>query len=71
MDGPYKIKTGKDDINQFTKILEYQNSPNLTYWNGTYCNMINGTDGLTYPPNTDEVSRVYIFNKDLCRYVAL
>ena len=67
VDGPYTIKTGKDDIDQFTRILSYQNSTELTYWNSSYCNMLNGTDGISYPPNTGEVDRVFIFNKDLCR----
>ncbi|XP_043210576.1 sensory neuron membrane protein 2-like [Amphibalanus amphitrite] len=71
VDGPYTIKTGKDDINQFTRILSYQNASELSYWSTDYCNMLNGTDGISYPPNTGEVDRVYIFNKDLCRSIYL
>ncbi|XP_037071012.1 lysosome membrane protein 2-like [Pollicipes pollicipes] len=71
IDGPYTVLTGKNDINHFTYIQSYQNSPKLSYWGTPYCNEINGTDGITYPPHTDDVQRVFIFNKDLCRSIYL
>ena len=71
VDGPYTINTDKDDIDHFTEILSYQDSTHLYYWKTTYCNMLNGTNGITYPPNTGEVDRVFIFNKDLCRSMYL
>lgn len=70
-DGPYTILTGKDDLDHFGFIQAYQNSSHLNYWNTPYCNMFNGTDGIIYPPHTDDVSRIYIFNKDLCRAIYL
>ncbi|XP_037087387.1 lysosome membrane protein 2-like, partial [Pollicipes pollicipes] len=70
-DGPYKIRTGKGDIEHFTYIQSYKGSSSLDYWGTPFCNMLNGTDGITYPPHMERSDRMYIFNKDLCRSIYL
>ena len=67
LDGPYTIDTGKNDIDRFTYVESYKGKSTLDYWGSPYCNLLNGTDGITYPPHMERNDRIYIFNKDLCR----
>ena len=43
----------------------------MKFWKTDECNAIHGTDGSTYPPNINKNSRLYIFNKDICRTLPL
>lgn len=48
--GPYKIFTGKDNINLLNTIITYMDSDKLTYWSDD-CNYINGSNnGELFPP---------------------
>ncbi|XP_043189888.1 sensory neuron membrane protein 2-like [Amphibalanus amphitrite] len=71
LDGPYTIDTGKNDIDRFTRVESYKGKSSLDYWGSSYCNMLNGTDGITYPPHMERKDRIFIFNKDLCRSIYL
>lgn len=45
---------------------------NLTYWNSTIANMINGTDGSWVPPlfqNKPDAGRVYLYSTQICRSI--
>ena len=43
----------------------------LRYWNNSYANAINGSDGSKYPPNIKKDQILYFFNPDLCRSSSL
>ncbi|XP_026545669.1 platelet glycoprotein 4-like [Notechis scutatus] len=64
--GPYKIYSGKDDINKKGIIITYNNSRNLKYWT-SYCNMVNGTDGTAFHPFVKKSEELYLFSSDVCR----
>nr|XP_033814628.1 platelet glycoprotein 4 isoform X2 [Geotrypetes seraphini] len=67
-DGLYTIFTGKDDISKTAIIKYYKGAENLSFWKGN-CNMINGTDGVSFPPFVDKKKKLYIFNSDICRSI--
>uniref|UniRef100_A0A3Q3VJ78 Platelet glycoprotein 4 n=1 Tax=Mola mola TaxID=94237 RepID=A0A3Q3VJ78_MOLML len=69
-DGPYTIFTGKDDISKVGMIDSWRGEKNLTFWNDTYCNMINGTDASSFPPFVDKKKPLYFFSSDICRSVS-
>jgi hypothetical protein len=70
-DGPFEVKTGIDDILEFTKLVSYKGKKTLSNWAGPYCNMINGTDGSQFHPEIDKKEILYVFNTDLCRSLFL
>ncbi|XP_007430334.1 platelet glycoprotein 4 isoform X1 [Python bivittatus] len=67
-DGPYRIYSGKDDISKKGIILTYNNSRTLTYWK-SYCGMVNGTDGSSFPPFVSKDQILRFFSSDICRSV--
>ncbi|XP_053464675.1 platelet glycoprotein 4-like [Nycticebus coucang] len=67
-DGVYKIFSGKDDISKIAIIETYKGKKNLFYWE-SYCDMINGTDGASFPPFLEKTRVLYIFFPDVCRSV--
>ncbi|XP_077450104.1 platelet glycoprotein 4 isoform X2 [Stigmatopora argus] len=69
-DGPYNIFTGKDDVTKVGTIDKWRRSRTLDFWNDTYCNMINGTDGSNFAPYVDATKPLYFFSSDICRSVS-
>ncbi|KAM6437617.1 platelet glycoprotein 4 isoform 3-T20 [Liasis olivaceus] len=65
-DAPYRIYSGKDDVSKRGIILTYNNSRMLTYWK-SYCGMVNGTDGSSFPPFVSKDDKLYLFSSDICR----
>lgn len=41
----------------------------MDHWAGPECNMINGTDGASFPPGISRKKPLFAFAPDLCRYV--
>ncbi|MCI4388710.1 hypothetical protein PGIGA_G00089070 [Pangasianodon gigas] len=69
-DGPYSVFTGKDDISKVSTIDSWNLEQSLSYWNNTYCDMINGTDGSSFSPFLDKKTPLYFFSSDICRSVS-
>ncbi|XP_031591618.1 platelet glycoprotein 4 [Oreochromis aureus] len=69
-DGPYNIFTGKDDISKVSIIDRWRGETKLSFWNDTYCDMINGTDGSSFAPFVDKNVPLYFFSSDICRSVS-
>ncbi|KAK9392144.1 platelet glycoprotein 4-like [Crotalus adamanteus] len=69
VDGPYRIYTGKDDINKKGTILTFNNSRTLHYFK-SYCDMINGTDASSFHPFVSKSEQLYFFSSDACRSVS-
>uniref|UniRef100_A0A672RAY3 Platelet glycoprotein 4 n=1 Tax=Sinocyclocheilus grahami TaxID=75366 RepID=A0A672RAY3_SINGR len=70
IDGPYTVFTGKDDINKVATIERWAGEPSLSYWNDTYCNKINGTDGSSFHPFLNKKEPLYFFSSDICRSIS-
>ncbi|XP_039616987.1 platelet glycoprotein 4 isoform X2 [Polypterus senegalus] len=68
-DGLYDVFTGKDDIGKRGIIDKWKGQRSVSYWNDTYCNMINGTDGSSFPPFMDKKKLLYFFPSDICRSI--
>ncbi|XP_051977150.1 platelet glycoprotein 4-like [Xyrauchen texanus] len=69
-DGPYTVFTGKDDVNNVAMIDRWQGEKSVSYWDDTYCNMINGTDGASFPPFLDKKKPLEFFSPDICRSIS-
>ncbi|KAG9280477.1 platelet glycoprotein 4 [Astyanax mexicanus] len=68
-DGPYSVFTGKDDITKVAYIDNWRGYPTVSFWKDRYCDMINGTDGSSFPPFLDKKKPLYFFSSDICRSV--
>jgi len=67
----YVASTGADNIYNLGKIKSWNDQTVLRYWNNSYANAINGSDGSKYPPNIKKDQILYFFNPDLCRSSSL
>ncbi|XP_026979598.1 platelet glycoprotein 4-like isoform X3 [Sagmatias obliquidens] len=65
-DGVYKVFNGKDDISKVAIIDTYKGKKHLSYW-PNYCDMINGTDGASFPPFIEKTRVLQFFSSDICR----
>lgn len=70
VDGPYNVFTGKDDISKVSLIDTWMWNSTLSFWNDTYCDMINGTDASSFPPFLNKKKPLYFFSSDICRSVS-
>ncbi|XP_046443721.1 lysosome membrane protein 2-like [Daphnia pulex] len=65
--GEFTIESGANDLNELGYIKKWNGKSSVEYWNDTFCNMINGTDGAIYPPIVDVNEKIYVFTPDVCR----
>ncbi|NXO24271.1 CD36 protein, partial [Cisticola juncidis] len=67
-DGPYTVYTGTEDITKTAIIESYKNKRTLSYWKG-HCDMVNGTDGASFPPFVKKDQVLRFFSSDICRSI--
>ncbi|NWX21900.1 CD36 protein, partial [Aegotheles bennettii] len=67
-DGLYNVYTGEEDIKKTAIIESYKNKRNLSYWEG-HCDMVNGTDGASFPPFIRKSEVLRFFSSDICRSI--
>ncbi|NXK93013.1 CD36 protein, partial [Formicarius rufipectus] len=67
-DGLYRVYTGTEDITKTAIIESYKNRRNLSYWEG-HCDMVNGTDGASFPPFVKKNQVLRFFSSDICRSI--
>ncbi|KFV61621.1 Platelet glycoprotein 4 [Dryobates pubescens] len=67
-DGLYRVYTGTEDITKTAIIESYKNKRNLSYWEG-YCDLVNGTDGASFPPFVKKNQVLRFFSSDICRSI--
>ncbi|TRZ23853.1 hypothetical protein HGM15179_003244 [Zosterops borbonicus] len=67
-DGPYTVYTGTEDITKTAIIESYKNKRTLSYWPG-HCDMVNGTDGASFPPFVKRDQVLRFFSSDICRSI--
>lgn len=70
-DGVYVIRRGNEDISKFSTIVSFNNMTDMDYWNNSYCNMLNGTDGSMYPPFVKPGTNIQMFVSEFCRSLYL
>ncbi|XP_053113886.1 platelet glycoprotein 4 [Hemicordylus capensis] len=68
LDGLYTIYSGKNDTSQTALIQSYKKKRTLGYWEG-YCDMVNGTDGASFPPFVKKDETLRFFSSDICRSI--
>ncbi|KFQ13802.1 Platelet glycoprotein 4, partial [Leptosomus discolor] len=68
LDGLYKVYTGTEDIKKTAIIESYKNKRNLSYWEG-HCDLVNGTDGASFPPFVEKDQTLRFFSSDICRSI--
>uniref|UniRef100_A0A8C3T5Q7 Platelet glycoprotein 4 n=2 Tax=Chelydra serpentina TaxID=8475 RepID=A0A8C3T5Q7_CHESE len=67
-DGLYRVFNGKDDISKTAIIQSYKNKSTLSIWDGQ-CDMVNGTDGASFPPFVKKDQILRFFSSDICRSI--
>ncbi|XP_023223563.1 lysosome membrane protein 2-like isoform X2 [Centruroides sculpturatus] len=70
-EGIMSVYTGAKDMKKYLSYHAWNGKTSLQYWNGNYCNMINGTDGRGFSPFLKRSDTLYIFIPDICRSVPL
>lgn len=70
-DGVFAVHTGEDDISKYSQIHQWNNMSKIPFWQDTYCNMMNGTDGSQFPPPVSRKDVLYVYTPELCRSVFL
>ena len=58
-------------MEKYTTIDSFNYLKKLDYWKTEQCNMLNGTDGSSFPPGVTDSTTLYMFNDNLCRSVPL
>uniref|UniRef100_A0A8D0GSG0 Platelet glycoprotein 4 n=1 Tax=Sphenodon punctatus TaxID=8508 RepID=A0A8D0GSG0_SPHPU len=67
-DGLYRVFNGIDDISKTALISSYKNKSTLSLWDG-YCDIVNGTDGASFPPFVKKNHVLQFFSSDICRSI--
>jgi len=71
-DGTYRVDTGNAGMDNYLHIEQFNHASQLSYWNNTYCDMINGTDGTQFPPRfVSKDATVRMFVPQMCRSLYL
>jgi len=72
-DGLYRVNSGKGNMDTYLDILQWNGASQLSWWNNTYCDMINGTDGTQFPPRFVDKKNVTVrmYVPQLCRSLYL
>lgn len=63
--------TGATDITKFGLIDKYNGKSHLTHYTNDKCNSLMGSDGSIFPPHITKESKIYLYDKDLCRLLPL
>ena len=76
-DGELQIFTGLGDVSKLGTIVTFNNKTEEDIWprsdedDGQECNSIRGSDGSLFPPFVSKNQTFYIYNKEMCRSLAL
>lgn len=67
IDGVTTTYTGASDISRAAVWTEWKGRPDVGLWNSSWANMLNGSDGMQFPPQTSTDDTLYAFYVQLCR----
>ncbi|KAK2589152.1 hypothetical protein KPH14_001970 [Odynerus spinipes] len=65
--GPIGINRGVQDLQKVGQYVSINNKRINKFWQSEECNTIKGSDGLTWPPMDEPLSRVYVYVRETCR----
>ncbi|KAI3362347.1 hypothetical protein L3Q82_012650, partial [Scortum barcoo] len=66
-DGEYVFFTGQSNYKDFARVDTWNGESSLNWWTSDECNMINGTNGVSFHPVITKDETLYMFSSDLCR----
>lgn len=61
------VYTGADDINKLGEVSRFNGLDKYSFYKTDECNSFGGSDGTIFPPHLNKNSKIYIFDKNLCR----
>ena len=67
LDGIVTVYTGAEDIRRTGVWKDWNGKPDVGLWNSSWANMLNGSDGMQFPPQTNSEDVLYAFFVQLCR----
>ncbi|XP_029210008.1 lysosome membrane protein 2-like [Acropora millepora] len=71
LDGIATTYTGESKINRAGVWTMWKGKSNVGLWNSSWANMLNGSDGMQFPPQTTREEKLYAFYVKLCRSMQL
>lgn len=71
-DGVMTISTGVDgNFTNIGKVVQWNKKREVSFWRGSKCNTIQGTDGQFFHPFVQKDEKLDIFAPDLCRTLTI
>lgn len=67
LDGVTTTYTGESDISRAGVWTIWKGRRDVGLWNSSWANMLNGSDGMQFPPQTRKDDTLYAFYVQLCR----
>nr|QNL15120.1 sensory neuron membrane protein 4 [Aulacocentrum confusum] len=69
--GPITVNRGVQNKDALGNITAFKGLRVSKYWTEDGCNLVSGTDAITWPPMTERLPYVTVFEPNLCRRVTL
>ena len=71
LDGVTTVYTGASEIRRVGDWTMWNGRPDVGLWNSSWANMLNGSDGMQFPPCTRKGDTLFAFYVQLCRSMRL
>lgn len=68
-DGPFTVNRGVKNKDALGNITSHKGKRILKYWSEPACNVVSGTDSITWPPMKEKMPFVSVYEPNLCRYL--
>ncbi|KAK0170988.1 hypothetical protein PV328_008761 [Microctonus aethiopoides] len=66
-DGPFTVNRGVKNKDALGNITSHKGKRILKYWSEPACNVVSGTDSITWPPMKEKMPFVSVYEPNLCR----
>ncbi|KAK0178850.1 hypothetical protein PV327_007697 [Microctonus hyperodae] len=66
-DGPFTVNRGIKNKDALGNITSHKGKRILKYWSEPACNVVSGTDSITWPPMKEKMPFVSVYEPNLCR----
>ncbi|CAD6234704.1 GSCOCG00002059001-RA-CDS [Cotesia congregata] len=67
--GPFTVNRGVKDKDALGNTTSYKKLRVTKYWTQKECNVVSGTDAITWPPMTEKLPYVTVYEPYICRQV--
>ncbi|XP_044598846.1 sensory neuron membrane protein 2-like isoform X5 [Cotesia glomerata] len=67
--GPFTVNRGVIDKDALGNTTSYKKMRVTKYWSQKECNVVAGTDAITWPPMTEKLPYVTVYEPNICRQV--